>query len=304
MGAPVKIKGSEVSYYVVLGFSQRAPTPTLQNTSYYYWLKCESLLRRVLPQIHSKYVESATAWNAHIQSIRPFHPIRAGVQGRSEIVNIRREILGLAMIKIDIGDLLRRAVRMSSEPVFRLEAIRDQIVKVCKDLRLHTKSVLDDKRNDDLLTRSLLGGSDIPILGPFMDALTPQEKSMVCSLPIAVLEFIAYESLFNAIAYHQKEINVRIEFKVGRERFPNLTTDVDVIGVRLIISNDVNPTAISDGKPPKPVGLAACETAASAVNGTFRSSYDEKKARWVAMVDLPGYCVPDLLRRRLNELLS
>jgi adenine/guanine phosphoribosyltransferase-like PRPP-binding protein len=304
MGAPVKIKGSEVNYYAIIGFSRRVATTSQQSTSYYYWLKCESLLRGVLPRIHSKYVESATAWNAHIQSIRPFHPIKAGTEGRSEIVNIRREILGLAMSKIDIGDLLRRAVRMSSEPVFRLESIRDQIVKVCKDLRLHTKSVLEDRRNIDLLNKSQLGGTDISIQGPFMDALTPKEKIMFCSFPIAVLEFIAYESLFNAIAYHQTEINVRIEFQTGRERFPTLVTDVDVIGIRLIVSNDIHPVAISDGKPPKPVGLAACETAASAVNGRFSSSYDEKKTLWVAAVDLPGYCVPDLLRRHLNELLS
>ncbi len=73
MGGPVKIS-SEMSYYVILGYSERRPQKRLQSTAYYYWLKCESLLRDILPRIHSKYVESATAWNAHIQSIRPFHP--------------------------------------------------------------------------------------------------------------------------------------------------------------------------------------------------------------------------------------
>jgi adenine/guanine phosphoribosyltransferase-like PRPP-binding protein len=302
MGGPVTIRNSEMIYYVILGYSQRRPKPTLQSTTYYYWLKCESLLQQVLPQIHSKYVESATAWNAHIQSIRPFHPIKADDQGRTEMVNARREIVSLAMTKIDIGDLLRRAVRMSSEPVFPLEAIRGQIVKVCKDLRIHIGSVLFENRNRDLFERSLLTTKDLPILDPSMDAITAAQKLTFCAVPIAVLEFIAYESLFNAIAYHYDEIKVGIEFKSGQDYF-DIETDVQLVRIQLTVSNNIHPASVSQDRPIKPVGISACETAASAVNGNFKAGYNEDKTVWISTLNLPAFCLPETLRRQLHELL-
>lgn len=303
MGAPVNIRGSEMSYYVILGYWQRGPKHILQSTAYYYWLKCEALLRDILPKIHSKYVESATEWNAHIQSIRPFHPIASNDKGRTEMVNARREVVSLAMTKIDIGDLLRRAVRMSSEPVYKLEAIRDQIVRVCKDLRVYVKSVLDNERNADLAQKSLLNKKNIPIHGPQMDALTVRQQSTFCALHITVLEFIAYESLFNAIAYHDKDISVRISFDDEPDSFNHISTPVDLIGITLMITNDLHREAISGSMPVKPIGRAACETAASAVNGKFSADYNEDRTRWVTTLVLPAYRVPDNLRRQLHELL-
>jgi orotate phosphoribosyltransferase len=304
MGAPVNVRGSEMSYYVILGYWQRGPKHVLQSTAYYYWLKCEALLRDILPQIHSKYVESATEWNAHIQSIRPFHPIASNDKGRTEMVNARREVVSLSMTKIDIGDLLRRAVRMSSEPVYKLEAIRDQIVQVCKNLRVFVKSILDNKRNTDLAQNSLLNRRNLPIHGPQMNALTASQQTTFCALHIAVLEFIAYESLFNAIAYHDKDISVRISFDDEPDSFPHIITPVDLIGITLTVTNDIHPKAVSDSLPVKPIGRVACETAASAVNGSFSADYNDDKTRWVATLVLPAYRVPDELRRQLHELLG
>jgi adenine/guanine phosphoribosyltransferase-like PRPP-binding protein len=302
MGGPVKIS-SEMSYYVILGYAHRKPARDLQNTAYYYWLKCESLLREILPRIHSKYVESATAWNAHIQSIRPFHPIKVDDERRTDVVNVRREIVSQAMTKIDIGDLLRRAVRMSSEPVYRLDAIRDQLVKVCKDLRIFIKSTLEEKRNIGLFKKSLFNSTEIPIGGPSMEALTSQQRSAFCSLPIAVLEFIVFESLFNSIAYHDREIDVDLEFDPPDVSFVDIPSTVDVTGIRISVSNDIHPKAVSEDKPLKPIGLTACKTAASAVYGDFNSQYNENRDRWVATLILPAYRVPEGLGRHLRELL-
>lgn len=304
MGGPVNIRGSQMSYYVILGYWQRGPKPALQSTAYYYWLKCEALLRDILPQIHSKYVESATEWNAHIQSIKPFHPIASNDARRTEIVNARREVVSLAMTKIDIGDLLRRAVRMSSEPVYKLEAIRDQIVQVCKNLRVFVKSILDNVRNTELTQKSLLNRRNLPIHGPLMEALTTRQQSTFCALHIAVLEFIAYESLFNAIAYHDKDITVKIKFNDEPSMFHHISSPVDLLGITLTIMNDIHPKAVSDSVPVKPIGRIACETAASAVNGSFSSGYNEDNTRWVATLMLPAYRVPDDLRRQLHELLG
>ncbi len=192
---------------------------------------------------------------------------------------------------------------MSSEPVYKLDAIRDQIGKVCKDLRIFIKSTVDEARNSELFRKSYFNRDEIPIGSPNMEALTSRQRRTFCSLPIAVLEFIVFESLFNAIAYHEREINIQLEFEPPDLEFADLPTKVDVIGIRISVTNDIHPHAVSADKPLKPIGLTACKTAASAVNGEFNSSYNEEIGRWVATLDLPAYRVPETLGRHLHELL-
>jgi adenine/guanine phosphoribosyltransferase-like PRPP-binding protein len=296
MGGPVTIKsGAEMNYYVVFGY-KRPPDRKFQSTAYYYWLKCESLLREILPQIHSRYVESATEWNAHIQSIKPIHPIKSDAATRTEFVNVRRVIISRAMSYVDIGDLLRRAVRMSSEPIYRLTAIRGQIEKVCKTMRINITTLLKEDLGIDRDNKSLLRVEDLPVFGPKPAALTSEQELTFCALHMALLEFIAYECLCNALAHYETRIDVDTEFKLRPEE--------GKIKIILTVKNDLHPEAGSGAAPIKPIGITACKTAASAVGGSFDSCLDTASGLWIASTELPAFLVPDELRRQLHDLLT
>ncbi len=296
MGGPVTIKGGpHMNYYVIFGY-KRPPDRMFQSTAYYYWLKCESLLREILPRIHSKYVESATEWNAHIQSVKPIHPIKSDAAERTEFVNARREIISRAMANIDIGDLLRRAVRMSSEPVYKLKAICGEIEKVCKNMRINVTALLNDDPRIDPENKSLLREEEVPIFGPKPAAFTLEQDLTFCAFHMALLEFIAYECLCNALAHYATRIDVDTQFV--------LRAGSDKIKIVLTVKNDLHPEAGPGAVPIKPIGISACKTAAAAVGGAFSSSRDEAGTLWVARTELPAYLVPDELRRQLHELLA
>lgn len=296
MGGAVISETSGVSYYVILGYWKRPPDPAYQSTAYYYWLKCEALLRLILPRIHSKYVESATEWNAQVQSIRPVHPIKSNDPSRSELVNSRRKIISYAMTNADIGDLLRRAVRMFTEPVYRLLSIRNEVGIICKNVRLFVISELQENRNKQLAEQASLRADELPPFVPEVDALTPEQESTFCALHMALLKFIAYECLWNALAYFHKLIYVKLKFDPG--------TDADHLIIKLIVANDIHPSAVSADKPIKPIGISACKMATAAVGGHFNADYDRKSRLWIATTELPAHKVPDELRRQLHGLLK
>jgi len=295
MGGAVNAKSPESSnmnYYVILGYKKRKPTRNFQSTAYFYWLKCEALLREVLPRIHRRYVESSTEWNALVQAIRPFHPIKWNDPTQSDLVNARRQILSYAMANSDIGNILRRAVQMSSEPVYTLTGIRDQIGKIEKALQINVGSVLEE--NATLASKSVINLNGWPVTPSEASALSRKQESIFCAFHMAVLEFIAYECLCNALSYYDTKISLGIEFEPKRNS--------NTIKVIMVIKNDIHASLADGAERLNTTGKVACETAAAAVAGEFRSGKDAQ-GLWVSVAEIPGYCVPDQLRKQLHDLL-
>jgi hypothetical protein len=299
MGGAVHIKTGGIRYYVILGYKKRPATRGLQSTAYFYWLKCESLLRDILPSIHSRHIESATAWNIHIQSIRPVHPITWEDTSRAPLVNARRQIISYAMTKVDIGELLRRAVQMSSEPVYTLPAIQNEIEKECKRLHMNIASMIS--QHSELSERAFWRDLDD---GPFINieanALTKEQAFTFCALPMTLLKFITYECLYNALSYFEAKISVRVNF----ELWSGDESVVEKLWITLTVANDMHPEIKGQVSPTTHIGTSACETAAAAVGGLFIAGKNSDSGLWVAQAKLPAFKVPNELRMQIYDLLK
>jgi hypothetical protein len=293
MGAPVNIgEYGAMQYYVILGYKNLPATTVLQLTAYYYWLKCEAILRDVLPAIHLRHVGSSTAWNALVQSLAPIHPVRLGTD-QDEPIGSRRQVLRHAMALVDVGDLLRRAVRMASERVFRLPAILDRVEVVGRTLA--------ERVQEALRTHSSPEGYVFPLeaeLWPVRVVSGPPPPPLAdvyCSFPMALLEFILYECLCNSLSYYRTQISVSLEFL---EHYKG-----DRFAVALSVSNDIHGSK-KGMRQEDSLGIAACSTAAEAAEGSFRASELDDGNTWVAEAILPAFRVPAKLVRQIHEYIG
>jgi hypothetical protein len=317
LGAAIYTMG-EIDYYMILGFIDREPTIEALSTTYYYWLQCEALLREILPEIHQRYLESSSAWNALVKSVRPIHPIVPTGSESSPIFK-RRGDLRLAMASVNIGDFMRQAVGMSLVPVRNLYRIREHIQDTLVDLR----AVLENERRRDPTRGYLLDTLDPwPVIAP-PSAHAPEdyeprgtyipfqsEGEIYCAFHLPVLEFITYETLCNTLSYYEnaESIFISIQFRRGD---PGQGVQRILVDVR--VENDVHPhekhEALQDPEvlqnaERKPTGVQACEMAAEAVGGSFQSRYDPVLRRRVTLATLPAYRVPSRLQERLRDYLS
>ena len=300
---------SDMRYYVVLGFAETAPTPQLQSTAYYYWLKCEALLRDILPEIHRRHVGSSSAWNTLVQSIGPIHPIVLRGSPDSPVYK-RRSDLQLAMASVNVGDFVRRAVGVSAAPVCGLDVIRTRVLEIASELRQMLTNV--DKRyaGHDYLLRELtpwpsmapvaplppeqyisLGGTHIPF---------EEEESTFAAFHLPVLEFITYEVLCNTLSYFHTPGSIKIEmhFSDGGEY-----DQLKRLWVELRVTNDIHHSMEAQEPSGRTSnGVHACAMAAAAVGGHFESSLVDN--RRVTYVKLPAYRVPSTLTKRLHGYLN
>jgi adenine/guanine phosphoribosyltransferase-like PRPP-binding protein len=299
MGGAVNIRNADMRYYVILGYKKRFATRDLQSTAYYYWLKCEALLREILPSIHSRYIESATAWNVHIQSIRPVHPIKWDDPTRPPWVNARRQLISYAMTRVDIGELLRRAVRMSSESVYTLPAIQNEIEKECKRLHINITSTIN--QNPNLAEAALWQGLEqAPFIEFEANALTKEQKLTFCAVPMTLLKFIAYECFYNALSHFETRIHVTMAFRI----YFDIESELEKIWIILTVVNDLHEEIEGFTLQPSQTGTLACETAAVAVGGQFHTSKDPQSGLWVATTTIPVFKIPNELRMQLYDLLK
>lgn len=294
LGGPIHTdKPDSMSYYVVLGFKNRRATPELQRTVYYHWLKCEPLLRIILPQIDRKYSQSSAIWNTQIKALSPIHPINLDDENIYDIKQRKRE-LRLAMSLIDSSELLRRAVQMSWEPVYKLVDIQNNIFAINNSLQQNTKKGVNDilEKNKSMLPTD---AAQWPIHGPNYE-LSPEEAQTFCALPMAVLEFITYECLCNALSYYGKRIEVKLNFNIDPQR--------EKLKVVLIVDNDIHTELNSNNRKKRSKGINACRTAAIAVGGEFSSQRNPHTDDWQAKIEIPAYIVPEQLKKELYGYLK
>jgi adenine/guanine phosphoribosyltransferase-like PRPP-binding protein len=289
IGAPT-IQG--VTYYLVLGFKNRPPSPELQRTAYDYWLRCEAMLREILPEIESRYFQSSTTWNSQLHGLSPFHFADLNKEDH-RVLRSRKRVIRHAMASIDVGDLLRRAVRMSDDSVHKVDDIQKSIKGISTELQRSIADALQHTVVESVETVFPSEVSEWPVRGP--DAAFPNDVALTyCSLPMSVLEFITYECLCNALSYYDQAggpIRINLRFASTQEKGE----------IAITFENKIYPDLINVVR--KQRGILACETAAAAVDGVFHSSASSSGKEWVASVQIPVFVVPKQLREELNDYL-
>lgn len=304
IGAEVKVgAGKGVSYYVILGYVNQGADDLFQRTAYYYWLQCEKYLQKILPAIHAVHFDSTKAWNAMAQSLRPLHIVRAKDNDYGQI-GMRRRFIQEAMSTIDIGSLLRRAVRMYAEPVNRIDKIAGAFNSVVLKLGTgiaHAQVNSMRRAADGAASRieNRLEDSVFPKELPInlSSAIQEDDLEVFCALPLALVEFITYECLCNALSYYREGTNIELTVTFRRDE----TSGDPLIGAR--IENDIHEDFASPVATEKRTGISACRVAAQAAQGYFDSSSIDTN-RWRAFVEIPVHEVPATLKGELREYLS
>lgn len=292
IGGAVNVTEGGLKYYVVLGYRAESVDERFRTSAYYYWLRYERFLRTILPEIHGKHVVSSTAWNAHIQTIRPLHIRSIEGESRPPRCVAQRALAHEALGMIDLGSLLRRAVRMDNAPPVRLRDVRSAVGRAANTLRNHMQLIqrtrpagIEDK--DSVLKKWI---NEWPVRVNVPQRLVAREESIYAAVNITVLEFILYEMLYNALTNHDREIEIDVAF----------VADDDKVQIRVDVRNDV----ITGATPARASGIKACRAAASAVNGTFESQPEAETARWCASLAFPAQRLPESLCKELaNEYL-
>ena len=284
-GARVRAKSSGELYYLILGYRSRPWQDGTLRTAYYYWLRCEAILRVVLPAIHEQHIMSSTAWHALIQSVGPVHPIKTGTY--------RRKLVATAMGRLDLGELLRRAVTTSTQEALRppqvLASVRRCVAKVRTQIREASAYVMPGEpdginlASDEWPVQFVTTGHDLP------------REVGYLSFHNALLEFVLYECLCNALVNCLESVTVSLGFAVGES-----PTEDRAVTTVLVVENDCPASGLSTGRVS---GISACKKAADAVGGWFDSA-ETNPGRWRAELRLPCYGVPDKLTEWLRELLT
>jgi hypothetical protein len=304
----------EMRYYVVLGFAERKPTRRLLSTSFYYWLQCESLLRDILPEIHHRHVGSSSAWNTLIQSIGPIHPIVLTGNTDSRIYK-RRSDLRLAMASVNVSELVRRAVGLSSATVCSLSDIRARVSDIMSVVRQALLEVagrypMHRALLDELAPWPVMSAprqrpaSDYAPLGrgaPGKHIRLLDEAEIFVAFHLPVLEFICYEMLCNTFSYFgtAESITIDMGFRAGEVDDDGITG----VWVDLTIGNDLEHSLKSAPDQERSrTGVHACQMAAKALGGSFEP--DPVAGRRVSTARLPAYRVPNILKERLRAYLT
>lgn len=218
------------------------------------------------------------------QSLKPIHGIRVRATDPPTIA-VRREHLSAAMASSDLGSLLRRAVRMYAEPVHSIGQVYERIESVRDSLQKRLTESGRGSLPPELiqLTKSVICSNG------FLDG----QETRYCSLPMALLEFVTYECLCNALSYfdESKPIQVLVTVAGGEGR----------ASIVLSVKNAVHPDH-RDNPLSERSGIAACKVAAKAVLGTFDSR--PTAAEYLAVLEIPIFLVPDDLAGELNALLK
>jgi hypothetical protein len=306
LGAPVHVTESELEYYVLLGYSD-PPTMPFQATSYYYWLRCGDFLTKTLRDIHRRHIVSAAARNAVILSLTPLHSPHVNDSLPPAIAE-RRQILRLAIGNIEVGDLLRRAVSMSIESVYTFSQIFERISDVSSQLhRLvnTTISLLPEVK------KNVFGNmqSHWPVKIK-TQCLSQKEQEAICAVHMAVLEFVLYECLCNALSYCSESI----QLESGLRQITPISGKLHDQILRVEVLNDMgreakewrnrktnnNPLALSE----QPTGLSACAAALHAIDGTFETRCDDISGLFKASIGVPLFLVPIELQKHLGDYLA
>ena len=298
MGGSVNISGSPVTYYVVLGYNDKAEDPRFRKSAYYYWLECEPLLREILPSIHAKYIESAAVWNVQVQALRPYHPSSWQSNQRSETVNARRKLFSSAMQLVDLGALVTQAVRMPFETATTAARIRSDFASDCRRLKTYLEQAREE-HPELVRTAEWTEWASWAIAG---DPPENSENALWCTLPMALFKLIAYECLRNALSNSKS----RVETKISFEPFMDPKDRAEKVWVNLIVVNDIHPNSKKFVPKENFNGIAACKAAAGAVGGMFSSApgTTDGAESWVAHARIPAFRIPDALRRQLSGFLK
>jgi hypothetical protein len=294
IGAEVNV-GSEkgIRYYVMLGYVNQKPDDLFQRTAYYYWLQCEPYLQIILPAIHAVHFDSAKAWNAMAQSLRPLHFRTVNKDGGK--IGARRRYIQRAMSSVDIGSLLRRAVRMYAEPVYRIDKIAERISSVWLSLQESVNAQESPRLISHESGNAILDifPQELPI--SFYNEILEIDRAKYCALPLALIEFIVYECLCNALSYYKDGTDIKLVVALQRK-----AKEQPYVIVR--IENERH--EVRDVKL-KTSGLPAYRMAAQAAQGIFDSKpLDHNIDIWQAIFEIPVHEVPTELEEQLHAKLK
>jgi hypothetical protein len=263
----------------------------------------------ILPEIHHRHVGSSNAWNTLIQSIGPIHPIVLSGNTDSRIYK-RRSDLRLAMASVNVSELVRRAVGLSSATVCSLSDIRARVSDIMAVLKQGLVEVAGRyPLHGTLLTelvpwprmsapRHLPSSEYAPGGSKHIHLLDESEIFVAFHLP--VLEFICYEMLCNTFSYFgtAESITVDMGFRVG-----DADEGMTRVWVDLTIGNDLERSLeeVPDHERSR-TGVHACQMAAKALGGSFEPKIIA--GRRMSTVHLPAYRVPNILKERLRAYLT
>lgn len=298
--APVLLsaKDSPIKYRILMGFSRREPDASFLANVFRFWQRSEQLLRDVLPKIHSKYIESSTTWNALIQSMATVHPVTKARPNEPETLYHRRVAVDDVVRRVaELGDLLAHAVEIYSLPVY------DEY-RLDRDLNARYGKIIEELISRDL--NELWPDSHLnKLIESFESVVDSVGVTRHFTMHVAVMRFVFYECLKNALSYHRKGIKVRLTVEDRSTTAP--TERIGKCLIKLRVTNDVDlkfktfweKAARGPKHTPEKLGLAACYAAAESVGGDF--SAHAKGSKWISELILPGFWVPTSLEGLLYE---
>jgi hypothetical protein len=285
-GAPIRSDDDE-RYYVILGYKQQNASPSQVATAFYYWLRCERWLREIVKSLQQRHRSSLANWIAVSQGLRPLHPLRL-IRGAGERLVERRRVLRLASTYLDIGEMMRRSVKIVDPSLYKLSTMQVQLFT----LRQRIETAIE-RACAEFDEPNVLATGEIVILEKLSPSLLADSR--YCTMQVGALQFMFYEALFNALTYHDTYVNIKLQIDPL-----DTVDDITRIAVGFNMAND--------GAIPKKTrgrGVAACAAAAHALGGYFVAGPSEdQEGVWLTKARLPAFEVPPTLVRNLYATLK
>jgi hypothetical protein len=281
LGGSLNTSDDNYDYYLIIGFEGEIDNKSIPTT-YYYWLRLESMVSIILASIQKIYSVSSQARSRIIQSINPFHTLT--LKGN----NPKRKILKIAIGDIDIGNIMKRAVGISSESLSNLRLMKKKLMKWITQIETSIKSVYEDLFKNDEIKFPEIEDIHIDIF-----------RLTWFSCHYEVIEFISIELLINALSYSTSSIYIDISIRNNYNELSEVMADL-VIVVKNMFSG-----TFSRNKD-KFRGLAACEVAAQAFGGYLEYGCKEMKGGnvWETTLSIPIQLLPPDLQNFLDVPLK
>jgi hypothetical protein len=294
IGGAVRTHVYGLRHYCILGFSRSRPTVERRNTAFFYWLRLESTLRYVLPEIHRKYADSLASWNSLVQSIRPYHI------GKSDNSEKRRKLIKLALMRFDFADIVQSTVRQSSGAPLAPSDLLDLVDKIIKQFIIfleesYSLEAEGSHSNNPVAIEGIFpglrGGKAIRLAA---ECVVTSTQARHLSISRELVTLIVIEAFCNALSYYKDAI----EWWIFIEDGPEPGSCLVAIGVR----NDIDQGRVADSGKRTGRGVSCCDTAVRAAGGKF-SSAPIASGFWELVAKLPAFVLPSDLEVELYDFI-